>query len=256
MTARNLTPVQRPRALADQVYQALRDQLRAGAIGAGNALQEVQLANQLGVSRTPVREALARLANEGLLAAHGRSFTVPALTLADVEDIYELRFLIEPAAIRRIAPLTVDSRTRSAIDGALADTVAAHDAGDTDAFRDANVRYRAAWLALVPNTRLVRMIELYADHMQHIRALTLGQPKVRTIVLRGLQSITAALAAGDADAAAAAVHEHLKHARQAFVDALGFIPVASSSHAAKHGNAAAGATAAPQARIPQPAGGR
>lgn len=222
MTARTLTPVQRPRALADQVYQALRDQLRAGAIGAGNALQEVQLANQLGVSRTPVREALARLASEGLLAAHGRSFTVPALTLADVEDIYELRFLIEPAAIRRIAPLTADPRTRSAIDGALADTVAAHDAGDTDAFRDANVRYRAAWLALVPNTRLVRMIELYADHMQHIRALTLGQPKVRTIVLHGLQRITAALTAGDGDAAAAAVHEHLKHARQAFVDALGF----------------------------------
>jgi DNA-binding GntR family transcriptional regulator len=221
LTPRTLTPVQRPRALADQVYQALREQLRAGAIDAGSALQEVQLANQLGVSRTPVREALARLASEGLLATHGRSFTVPSLTLADVEDIYELRFLIEPAAIRRVAPRTADRRTRSPIDAALADAQEAHDLGDVAAFRGANVRYRAAWLALVPNARLVRMIELYADHMQHIRTLTLGAPGVRTIVLRGLQSITTALAAGDAEAAEQCVRVHLQQARLAFVNALG-----------------------------------
>jgi DNA-binding GntR family transcriptional regulator len=233
LTPRTLTPVQRPRALADQVYQALREQLRAGAIGEGSALQEVQLANQLGVSRTPVREALARLASEGLLATHGRSFAVPSLALSDVEDIYELRFLIEPAAVRRIAPRTVDRRTRGPIDAALADAAAAHDKDELAAFHEANVRYRAAWLALVPNARLVRMIELYADHMQHIRTLTLGQPQVRTIVLHGLQRITAALTAGDADAAAAAVHEHLKNARQAFVEALGLVaaPMAASRSA-------------------------
>jgi DNA-binding GntR family transcriptional regulator len=246
LTPRTLTPVQRPRALADQVYQALREQLRAGAIDAGSALQEVQLANQLGVSRTPVREALARLASEGLLATHGRSFTVPSLTLADVEDIYELRFLIEPAAIRRVAPRTADRRTRSPIDAALADAQEAHDLGDVAAFRGANVRYRAAWLALVPNARLVRMIELYADHMQHIRTLTLDQPAVRTIVLRGLQRIAAALASGSADDAAAAVHEHLKHARQAFIEALGLgaAPAASATSAAQATKASASRTSA------------
>lgn len=221
LNARTLTPVQRPRALAEQVYQTLRQQLRAGAISAGSALQEVQLANQLGVSRTPVREALARLASEGLLATHGRSFTVPSLTLADVEDIYELRFLLEPAAIRRIAPHTADRRTRWPIDAALAEAADAHARGDTEAFGDASVHYRSAWLALVPNARLVRIIELYADHMQHIRTLTLGRPEVRRIVLHGLGQITAALAAGDADASALAVHAHLQQARQAFVDALG-----------------------------------
>jgi len=242
LTPRTLTPVQRPRALADQVYQALREQLRAGVIGAGSALQEVPLAQQLGVSRTPVREALARLASEGLLATHGRSFTVPSLTLADVEDIYELRFLIEPAAIRRVAPRTADRRARKPIDAALADAKEAHDLGDAEGFRTANVRYRAAWLALVPNARLVRMIELYADHMQHIRTLTLDQPAVRTIVLRGLQRIAAALASGSADDAAAAVHEHLKNARQAFIEALGLsaAPAAAATKAtARTGRAAA-----------------
>jgi len=214
-----MLPLQRPQALAEQVYRTLRDRLRSGAIGAGEVLQEVPLAAQLGVSRTPVREAMARLASEGLLATDRRSFAVPALTLADVDDIYELRFLLEPAAMRGIAVRAGDAR--APIEAALAAAAAAHRAGDAAAFREANVAYRQAWLKLVPNARLVRIIELYADHMQHIRTLTLGEARVRTIVLRGLQRITSALAAGDADAAERAVREHLQQARLAFVEALG-----------------------------------
>ena len=139
MPHRSLKPVERPQALGEQVYHALRAQLRSGAILAGQALQEVPLAAQMGVSRTLVREAMARLANEGLLAADRRSFTVPALSRRDVDDIYEVRFLIEPAAMRGMAPLAVDARLRAPIEAALAAAVAAHRAGDSDAFRDANI---------------------------------------------------------------------------------------------------------------------
>ena len=221
MTIRALKPVERPLALGDQVYNALRAQLRSGAVAAGQPLQEVQLAAQFGVSRTPVREAMARLASEGLLAVERRSFTVPALTRADVDDIYELRCLIEPAAMRRIAPLAAELAARAALDAALDAADQAHRRGDDAAFRDAHVAYRAAWLALLPNRRMVRTIELYADHLLHIRALTLGDARVRTIVLRGLARVTAALAAGDADAAAAAMHAHLLQARLEFLKALG-----------------------------------
>lgn len=218
---RSFAPVERPMALAEQVYHALRERLRSGAIVPGQPLQEVQLAAALGVSRTPVREALARLASEGLLASDRRSFTVPALTRQDVEDIYEVRYLLEPAALRRVAPLTVDARVRAPIDTAYAAALAAHRADDADAFRQAHIDYRNAWLALVPNARLVRLIEQYADHLQHIRALTLGDAAVRTIVLRGLKRVAAALAAGDADAAAAAMLEHLHQAHRVFVEVTG-----------------------------------
>lgn len=216
-----IKPVERAPGLVEQVYEALRAQLRGGELAVGQPLQELQLAERLGVSRTPVREAMARLASEGLLATERRSYTVPALTRRDIDDIYELRFLLEPAAMRRIAPLTAGRAVRASIDAALADAVSAHRAADSAGFRDANVRYRAAWLALVPNPRLVRTIELYADHMQHIRALTLGDAGVRAIVLRGLQRITAALAAGDGDAAAEALRVHLTEARRAFLQATG-----------------------------------
>lgn len=216
-----IKPLQRPLALGDQVYQTLRGHLRDGTIVSGQPLQEVQLAEKLGVSRTPVREALARLASEGLLASDGRSFVVPSLSLEDVDDIYEVRFLIEPAALRRVAGFTTDAVVRAPIDEALAAAAAAYKGNDADAFREANIRFRNAWIALVPNRRLVRAIEQYADHMMRIRALTLGDPKIRNIVLKGLKRIAEALAAGDGDAAAAAMRDHLGEAKRAFITATG-----------------------------------
>jgi DNA-binding GntR family transcriptional regulator len=217
----SLKPVKRPKPLGELVYSSLQTHLRSGAIAAGQPLQEVYLAELLGVSRTPVREAMMRLANEGLLSAEGRSFVVPELTLADVDHIYEVRFLIEPAALRGIAAAAADPAARAPIDAALAAAVAAHRADDAEAFREAAARFRAAWLALVPNPRLVRVVEQYADHMQHIRAMTLGDTKVRPIVLKGLKQIAAALAKGDGDAAAAAMHENLRQAKKAFIAASG-----------------------------------
>lgn len=217
----SIKPLQRPLALGDQVYQTLRGHLRDGTIVAGQPLQEVQLAERLGVSRTPVREALTRLASEGLLASDGRSFIVPALTLKDVEDIYEVRFLLEPAAVRRVAELTTDATVRAPLDEALAAAMAAYKAEDADAFREANIRFRNAWKDLVPNRRLVKAIEQYADHMMRIRALTLGDAKIRGIVINGLRSIAAALAAGDGEAAAAAMRDHLGEAKRCFIAATG-----------------------------------
>ena len=213
----SLAPVERAPALADQVYAALRAQLRSGAIAAGLPLQEVQLAQKLGVSRTPVREALTRLASEGLLVLAGRSFAVPALTIDDAEDIYEVRFLLETAAMRRIAARCVDDPVRAPIEEALAAATRANKTGDVRGFREAHARFRAACLALVPNRRLVRVIA----HMQHIGAITLDDPQIRRIVLDGLIGVTEALRAGDGDAAAEAMHRHLTQARHAFIVAIG-----------------------------------
>ena len=79
---------------------------------------------------------------------------------------------------------------------------------------DANYLYRDAWTALVPNQRLVRAIQLYADHVRYLRAFTLDEAPVRAIVLQGLRELTAALAAGDGEGAARAMRGHLDHARR------------------------------------------
>ncbi|MCX7141390.1 MAG: GntR family transcriptional regulator [Proteobacteria bacterium] len=217
----SLNPVERPLALGDQVYLTLRANLRNGKIRPGYPLQEVQLAAQLGVSRTPVREALTRLASEGLISSDGRSFSVPALTLQIVDDIYEVRFLLEPEAVRHVAEHAHDPVALASVMQALEASIAAHKAGENETFIDANARFRSAWLALVPNRRLVHAVELYADHVQHLRALTLDDVKVRNVVLRGLKRIAAALSAGDGNAAALAMREHLTEAKRAFIAAVG-----------------------------------
>jgi DNA-binding GntR family transcriptional regulator len=214
----SLQALERPQPLADQVYATLRDYLRAGRLATGQALQEATLAAQLGVSRTPVREALARLASEGLIVGEGRSFTVPALSDADIEDIYELRFLLEPQALREIAESSPDAQQLAALRRALDDMTAAHRAGDGAEFMEANYRFRAAWMAHIPNRRLARAIELYADHVRYLRVFTLGDPAVRAAVLAGLERLFAALGAGDGAGAADAMRAHLGKAKSILLE--------------------------------------
>ena len=73
----------------------------------------------------------------------------------------------------------------------------------------------------MPNPRLVRAIELHTDHVRYVRAATLGDAKVRAIVLRGLRRITAALVAGNGDAVAKAMLEHLGEAKKSLRRAVG-----------------------------------
>ena len=219
-----LEVLERPQPLRDRVYETLRDYLRAGRIASGQPLQEAALAEQLGVSRTPVREALARLESEGLVVADGRSFTVPALDDGDIEDIYALRFLLEPEALRLTAERKPTRKSLEPLGSALKDMAAAHEAGDGAAFMEANYRFRGAWMALVPNRRLARAIELYADHVRYLRAFTLSEAEVRAVVLKGLKRLLSALEAGDGEAASGAMLAHLGKAKQVLLDASGATP--------------------------------
>ncbi len=216
----SLKTLDRPGLLGDRVYITLREHLCSGWVPSGQPLQETALAAQLGVSRTPVREALARLASEGLLGSDGRSFVVPSLSEADVDDIYELRMLLEPEALRQVASRLREKSQLEPFREQLAAMVAAHANDDVETFMDANYRFRAAWLEIIPNRRLLRAIELYADHVRYLRALTLGDRQVRTVVLNGLKRIEAALSAADGAGASDAMRQHLLEAKCILRNAL------------------------------------
>ena len=209
-----LKPVDRPEALGDQVYRTLRDYLGSHVIVPGQRLQEAPLALQLGVSRTPVREALARLVSEGLIAAEGRSFTVPVLSDADVDEIYELRGLLEPAALAQAATAAHPPGALDAIARAFHDAEAAERTGDAEAFIEANARFHAAWHALVANRRLLRAIDLSAGHVRFLRVLTLNTAAARKAALPGMRSILASLRKRDAARAAQVMAGHLRVARE------------------------------------------
>jgi DNA-binding GntR family transcriptional regulator len=216
-----LQPVERSISLGDRVYEMLREYLRSGRLSWGEPLREASLAVRLGVSRTPVREALARLASEGLVEAHGRSFTVPTLTEDDVEDIYDLRVLLETEAVRQAAGSSRGEQGTAQMRLALQQAEAAHAGGDAEAFIAANRSFRAAWLALVPNRRLVRTVELYADHVRALQFLSLGDTARQKAVLRGMRDIFGALDRGDPKLAVEAMGRYLALSRSAMLPAAG-----------------------------------
>lgn len=187
----------------------------------GESLREAGLAAKFGVSRTPVREALARLASEGLVEAHGRSFTVPTLTQEDLDDIYDLRVLVETEAVRQAAGRPEDDQGINEVKRALDAAAAAHSRSDAEGFIAANRRFRAAWLSLVRNRRLVRTVELYADHVRALQFLTLGDSQRQKIVLRGMKDILGALERREPDDAAQAMQRYLGISRGAMLQAAG-----------------------------------
>lgn len=216
----SIKPLERPAGLADRVYYELRDNIGSHQIRPGERLQEVSLAAQLGVSRTPVREALARLESEGMIVVEGRGFVVPELTDADIEEIYQLRFLLEPAAAS-IAVAEVSSPTDLAsMSSAVDDSVAAEKNGDFRAFLEANSRFHNAWRALVPNRRMSKLLDQYVGHVRFLRVLTLGDPGARKAALAGMKAIHAAFRKRDAEAAATAMHKHLETAKHYLVLAI------------------------------------
>lgn len=87
--------------LPSEIYDNLRDRILGFKLLPGVKISDKEIANELGVSRTPVREALIRLSNQGLVTSlHNRGFTVRLFTIKDVEDIYLLREALEVLAVK------------------------------------------------------------------------------------------------------------------------------------------------------------
>lgn len=93
------------RAAAEQAAQSLRDEILSGAIPSGTRLGEAELAGRLSVSRTPIREALTRLAAEGLVEMQpNRGARVASWSSEQLREIFELRLRLEPYAVRQAVP--------------------------------------------------------------------------------------------------------------------------------------------------------
>lgn len=174
--------VQRAPPLAEQIYAALREQLRSGAFATGERLVDASLAKALNVSRTPVREALSRLVADGLLETGDGGFQVPVPTIAVMEEIFDVRGLIEPPAAAR-ATLAMGKATYSSLDRALKTAREAERAHDEVKFLQANYAFRSAWIACVPNPRLRETILRFDDQAGQVRRATLVLPAARAEAL-------------------------------------------------------------------------
>jgi DNA-binding GntR family transcriptional regulator len=203
----NVKKLQRGKGLRQRAYEMIRSHISLGKIKPAQRLIEGSVAIELGISRTPVREALAMLALEGLLVPTTRGFVLPAVTEADAAEICQLRRLLEPVAfgdaVANASPEGVAEMRK-----ALAEQRRAHTKGDLNGFVLANARFRKAWLSMVPNRRLVAAVALYGDHVQVLR-IRLGLKATRRIVIDGMIPLVRAAEIRDRDSGFAAMAKHV-----------------------------------------------
>ena len=200
-------------SLRGQVYQQLISALRNGKLGSGRVATERDLAEELGVSRTPVREALALLVHDGLIASTSRGFTPPEMSREDLADLYQIRRLLEPAALATTLD-RLSAHDFRMLRQFLGEQEAADTRRDVAAFVEANSNFRAVWLGAVPNKQLRELIERHDEHVRWVRQVTLEDSKVRKKAIAGLRKILDALQGGKPAAASAAMMAHLEAAEQ------------------------------------------
>jgi DNA-binding GntR family transcriptional regulator len=192
-----LRALQRPTTVKEHVYQALHEQLMHGNLRPNQRIVEKELTEQLGVSRTPVREALGRLATEGLLVATRRGYRVPQFTADDIRNQFEVRLLLEPEAARQAA-LHEGPQGLAEMREAASAEVAAHAAEDINAFLAAHRQFRTAWMARLRNPLLLETVARTMQSIDLLRRWSLSDPVLRGIVIASHRALLKSIAQRDA----------------------------------------------------------
>lgn len=200
-------PTRLPRATyASMVTERLRDSIVNGSLAPGSQLSEAELATRFGVSRGPVREALQRLIQEGLVRAEPhRGVFVPVLTEDDVRDIYLARAALESAAVQHIITSSRSEAAADDLDAMVKLMAEAEKADDWEAVGRHDLDFHSALVAATGSERLQRMFstvisetrlclgvltsadarsDLVGEHRQIAAMIRKGQTEEALVVLK------------------------------------------------------------------------
>ena len=213
-------PFQRPPTAQEAVLVELRREIATGGLRPGEQVLQEALAEQFGVSRVPLREALKILEGEGQVTYHPhRGYFVAELSVDDLVEVYRIRELLEAEAIRVGAPRATESE-RAAIEEHLTACEVASAVGDLTAMTAANRAFHFALYGTSGMPRLVRMIRLCWDATDVYRSLYYADPAHRATVIREHRAIARAFARGDAEKAVSLLARHREHAVDALTEAI------------------------------------
>jgi DNA-binding GntR family transcriptional regulator len=163
----------KPSALKDWAYDTIKESILNLRSPPGAQLHIEDLADQMGVSRTPVREALLRLESDGLVRTVPRvGFFVTEITRRDLEELFELRALLEGHAAEKAASLLTDNELAH-IDHLLEANVSAAEQEDLDRVLETEIAFHTLLIERAPNRRLTAMMESLQDLTHRERILSL-----------------------------------------------------------------------------------
>lgn len=209
---------------SDRAYASLLEEIQSGILRPGAVLGEVEQAARLGVSRTPLREALGRLAADGLVAQQSPRVTVvTAIDAGDIREIFEVRRALEESAAR-LAAERGDAAAFADLARDFARVDLAGSARGAEDGRDAYyaliARFDLALDAAVANDYLTAALRTVRTHLVRVRRLARDNPARLAASVSEHRLIAAAIAERDADLAAHATHVHLHNALTNILDSL------------------------------------
>jgi DNA-binding GntR family transcriptional regulator len=208
------------RSGTDAAYESLKRRILQCELSPGQELREAALAESAGFGRTPVREALRRLVQEGFVEVRPRQgYRVAPITLASVHDVFELRLLLEPAAVE----LAIRRAPREAIT-ALHDLAHAHyvhgDQESYERFIVDNLNLHVQIAESTGNLRLAHMLGNLLEEMQRLFFLSLDARDSSTEQMHEHHELYDAMLAGDIETARRIVVDQIEQSRQRVIDAL------------------------------------
>lgn len=205
----SLKKLPQKQSLRDEAYASLRKALFQGVFKPNQKITEYEIANALGVSRTPVREALNLFRSQGILRQErGGSYVFTPPSLKQIEEIFEIRRVLEPLAATKV----IGNCTETDIDRLEAivnKEGEVLDIKDSSGFFQLNMEFRATLFNLCGNERLVKIINDFMDYIYFIGMLTLKKKSVRELVMQIHTRIIRALRKNDETVLVAVINEHL-----------------------------------------------
>jgi DNA-binding GntR family transcriptional regulator len=221
----DLPNIQPPQPLAELAYERLKDSIASGRLDPGEILTENYLAEKLGISRTPTREALLKLSAEGLVTyIPRRGVMINEFNRRDVEEIHELRLALELAVIDTIA----QNPSRYDLKGVrryLKDQARAQKQNDYDAASEANRDFHLELCRLTNNSRMLAILENISIITMAVGARVMQQREGKSAGEHRI--ILNHIAAGRASAARKAMADHLNRNRDELLRMMDFEPNAA-----------------------------
>ncbi|XVV08557.1 GntR family transcriptional regulator [Actinoplanes sp. CA-131856] len=204
------------RAAAEQAAQTLREEILAGVIPSGARLGEVELAGRLSVSRTPIREALTRLAAEGLVEIQPhRGARVVSRSDEELREIFELRLRLEPYAVQQAVP-ALSPEQLDDLDALATEMI---EAGDRDALVELNRRFHSIFIEAAGSRPLADALRGVTHAPVVHQNFHNYSPEALRRSLNHHVEMVAAARAGDGEWAEAVMRAHLYNARATMIRA-------------------------------------
>lgn len=206
--------------LRDVVFNTLRQAILRGELKPGERLMEIQLANKLGVSRTPVREAIRKLELEGLvLMIPRKGAEVADISEKSLKDVLEVREALEELAAR----LACDKITKEGINRlkeAAQDFRSALKSNDITQMAEADVRFHDVICNATENQKLGQLLNNLREQMYRYRIEYLKDQHVYEKLLSEHEEIIRHIEKGEKDEAARVVSRHIENQAQAVADVI------------------------------------